>query len=454
MVPSTLALLASIFHGRERATAFAAWGAAAGAAVAFGPVLGGWLTTNHSWRWAFGINVVIAPLAVLGAMVLMSRSERHARIPIDLPGAALIASGMFGIVFALSQSPTYGWLTPKEPLTVGSVDVWPASMPISVTAFAFVLGIVLLVAFVIVERRKEARDGHPLFEISQLRFKTFRYGLVTAVIVSLGQLGLLFALPLFLQGANGLTAEQNGLWMLPLGLMMIVGAQIGGKLNHRYGTTNVVRFGFFLEAFSLVGLLLTVHPDVGFWQLFPSIALFGLGVGAASGPLTNLVLSEISMEKSGVASGANSTARQLGAALGAAMMGSLVTVQTTSHAVDAVNAAGLPAGLTDTAVNGIEAMGANWQIPAGATPDQVATLQRAFEQALTSGVRWALAWAALLVFGGAVMSLLIPQVRPVGGRILVGDAAKAEADRAAEARHDAEIEAEAETLQPMPIETR
>jgi len=454
MVPSTLALLASIFHGRERATAFAAWGAAAGAAVAFGPVLGGWLTTNYSWRWAFGINVIIAPLAVLGAMVLMSRSERHARIPIDLPGAALIATGMFGIVFALSQSPTYGWLTPKEALTIGSVDVWPASMPISVTAFAFVIGVVLLVAFVIVERRKEARDASPLFEISQLRFKTFRYGLVTAVIVALGQLGLLFALPLFLQGANGLTAEENGLWMLPLGLMMIVGAQAGGKMNHRYGTTNVVRGGFFLEAVSLVLLIVTVHPGLSFWQLFPSVALFGLGVGAASGQLTNLVLSEISMEKSGVASGANSTARQLGAALGAAMMGSLVTVQTTNHAVDSVRAAGLPAGLTDTAVKGIEAMGANWQMPAGATPEQASALKHAFDQALTSGVRWALAWAALLVFAGALVSLLIPQVRPVGGRILVGDDAKAEAARAAEARREAEVEAEAETLQPMPIETR
>jgi EmrB/QacA subfamily drug resistance transporter len=454
MVPSTLALLSSIFHGRERATAFAAWGAAAGAAVAFGPVLGGWLTTNYSWRWAFGINVIIAPLAVLGAMVLMSASERHARIPIDIPGAALIASGMFGIVFALSQSPTYGWLAPKEALTVAGVDVWPASMPFSVTAFAFVLGVVLLVAFVIVERRKEARDASPLFEISQLRFKTFRYGLVTAVIVALGQLGLLFALPLFLQGANGLSAEENGLWMLPLGLMMIVGAQVGGKMNHRYGTTNVVRAGFFLEAFSLVALLLTVHPGVGFWELFPSVAVFGLGVGAASGQLTNLVLSEISMEKSGVASGANSTARQLGAALGAAMMGSLVTVQTTSHAVDSVKAAGLPAELTATAVRGIEAMGANWQPPAGTTPEQAATMKHAFDLALTSGVRWALGWAALLVFAGAVVSLLIPQVRPVGGRILVGDEAKAEAARAARARRDAELEAEAETLQPMPLDAR
>jgi EmrB/QacA subfamily drug resistance transporter len=432
MVPSTLALLSSIFHGKERATAFAAWGAAAGAAVAFGPVLGGWLTTNHTWRWAFGINVIIAPLAVLGAFLFMDASERKARTPIDVPGALLIAGGMFGVVFALSQSPTYGWFTPKDALTVAGVDVWPSSMPVSITAVAFVLGLVLLWVFVVVERRKETVGAHPLFEVSQLRFKTFRYGLVTAVIVALGQLGLLFSLPLFLQGANGLTAEENGLWMLPLGLMMIVGAQVGGRLNPRLGTTNVVRVGFFLEAFSLLLLIVTVHPGVSFWELFPSVALFGLGVGAASGQLTNLVLSEISLEKSGVASGANSTARQLGAALGAAM----------------------PAGLTDTAVQGIEAMGANWQAPAGTTPEQAATLQRAFEQALTSGVRWALAWAALLVFAGALVSLLIPQVRPVGGRILVGDEAKAEAVRASAARRDDEREAEAETLEPMPVDLR
>ena len=142
----------------------------------------------------------------------------------------------------------------------------------------------------VVERRKEALGADPLFEISLLRFRTFRYGLITAVIIALGQLGLLFALPLFLQGANGLSAEQNGLWMLPLGLSMIVGAQVGGRLNHRFGTTNVVRFGFFVESFALVAIIPTIHPGVSFWQLLPCLTMFGLGVGAASGPLTNLVL--------------------------------------------------------------------------------------------------------------------------------------------------------------------
>jgi len=454
MVPATLSLLSGIFHGKERATAFAAWGAAAGAAVAFGPVLGGWLTTNHTWRWSFGINVIIAPIALLGAMTLMKPSERGARIPIDVPGAALIASGMFMVVFALSQSPTYGWLTPHEALTVGSTDVWPTSMPVSITFAAFLLGVVLLGLFVVVERRKEAARRDPLFEFSQLRFRTYRYGLVTAVVIALGQLGLLFALPIFLQSANGLSAQENGLWMLPLGLMMIVGAQVGGRLNHRYGTTNVVRLGFFMEAVALFLVIPFISPGVSFWTLVWPVALFGLGVGAASGQLTNLVLSEIPLEKTGVASGANSTARQLGAALGAAILGSLITVQTTNRAVDAVRSAGLPEGLTGTAVEGIEAMGANWQVPAEASPTQAATLKHAFDDALTSGVRWSIAFAAVLVLVGAVASLLIPQVRPVGGRILVGDEARAAGGRAARARRAAEQQAEAEALQPMSLDAR
>ena len=454
MVPATLALLASLFHGKERATAFAAWGAAAGAAVAFGPVIGGYLTTNHTWRWSFGINVIIAPIAILGALLLMKPSPRGPRTPIDLPGGALVAAGTFCVVFALSQSPTYGWFSPKEGLTIGGVDLWPTSMPVSITVVALVLGIVFIAAFVVLEKRKEAEGSDPLFQISLLRFRTFRYGLVTAVVVALGQLGLLFALPLFLQGVNGLSAEQNGFWMLPLGLAMIVGAQIGGRLNTRFGTTNVVRAGFFVEAIALASFVPIVHPGMTFWQILPALTLFGLGVGAASGPLTNLVLAEISLEKTGVASGANSTARQLGAALGAAAMGSLITVQTTNSAVDQVKAMGLPTDVTDTAVKGVEAMGANWRPSGSVSPEQAAALKHAFDQALTSGVRVSLAFATIVVFAGAAMSLLIPQVRPVGGRILVGDAAKAEAARAARARQDAEIEAEAETLQPMPLDVR
>src|ERR1700682_135351 len=115
MLPTTLAILSTTFRGRERATAFAAWGETAGAAAAFGPVVGGFLTTNFSWRWSFGINVVIAPLAIVGAILFMRKSVRGAkRVRIDLPGAILAASGMFLLVFGLTEGGVYGWFTPVK----------------------------------------------------------------------------------------------------------------------------------------------------------------------------------------------------------------------------------------------------------------------------------------------------------------------------------------------------
>lgn len=123
MVPATLAIMSITFTGRERAKAFAAWGAAAGASVAFGPVLGGFLTTNYSWRWSFRINVVVAPIAAISALVLIRNDERKARTRIDLPGAALIAASMFLFVFALSNGGIYGWFEPLRSFTIAGVTV-------------------------------------------------------------------------------------------------------------------------------------------------------------------------------------------------------------------------------------------------------------------------------------------------------------------------------------------
>ena len=105
MMPATLAILSITFTGRERATAFAAWGAIAGAAVAFGPVVGGFLTTNYSWRWAFGINVIIAPLAILGALLFTRPRRARARggHASTSRRARWSSSGMFLLVFALSE---------------------------------------------------------------------------------------------------------------------------------------------------------------------------------------------------------------------------------------------------------------------------------------------------------------------------------------------------------------
>ncbi|MEO6123981.1 MAG: MFS transporter [Ilumatobacteraceae bacterium] len=419
MTPATLSILSTTFRGRERATAFAAWGAAAGAAVAFGPVLGGFLTTNYSWRWSFRINVVVAPIAVIGAFVLMKAGKRKARTPIDIPGAALIALGLFLIVFALSDGGRYGWFAPIDEFRVGGITIWPASMPIGIVPVSALIGTALLVGFVRLERSKERREAHPLFQLSMMEHKTFRYGLLTLLILAMGQLGLLLALPLFLQDAVHLSAQENGLWLLPLGLFVIVGSQVGGRLTLRFSTTTVVRIGLSIEAFSLLLVIWAVTPDITFWRILPGLAVFGIGLGFASSQLTSVILSEIAIDRSGVASGASSTARQIGAALGAAVIGSLITVQTTNNAVSALGGmTDLPDEARTAALAGVRAFGPSFRPTATLPLDQIARIEAVIGQSLADATRIALAFAAALVALGALASFLIPRHHPSSQMII------------------------------------
>ncbi len=411
MLPATLAILSTTFQGRERATAFAAWGATTGAAVAFGPLLGGFLTTNYSWRWSFRINVVVAPLAVLGAVFFMRRGSRAGpRTKLDLPGAALVAVGLFLLVFALSQGGVYGWFRPIQPFTVGSWEPWSAERRMSITVVALVLGIAVLAAFVVVERAKERHGKNPLFEFGLLEHRTFRFGLITLVILAMGQLTVLFALPLFLQESEHLSAQQNGVWLLPLGLAVILGAQVGGRLTRRISPTEVARLGLVFETVGGVMVAVAIRPGLSFVSLLPGLSIFGAGIGLASSQLTSVVLSEIPVDKSGSASGANSTARQIGNALGGAVIGSLVAVQTTLHAVAAIGAdRSVPAAARDQAIAQVRTAGPSYSPAKGLHPADAATLDRLVGHALAHATRLALFSGTAVVFIGALLSFLIPK---------------------------------------------
>jgi EmrB/QacA subfamily drug resistance transporter len=412
MMPATLAILSSTFRGRERASAFAMWGATAGAAAAFGPAIGGFLTTNYSWRWAFRINVIVAPIAILGALLFMRHGERgERRLGIDVPGALLVSSGMFLLVFGLSEGGTYGWVTPIKDFSLAGHVVWPASMPISVIPVVFLIAFSLLATFYFYERAKERRGRNPLFAFSLLRRKTLRYGLVTGMVLSMGQLGVLFVLPVFLQDGKELTAEQNGFWMLPVGIFVVIGAQIGAQVARRIGTTPVVRIGLAMEAVGIFALAVVVHPALTFPQLLPGFFLYGVGVGMAAAQLTNVVLSDIPREKSGVVSGANTTVRQVGSALGIAVIGSVLTAQTISHATSSVSASSaIPSSLKHTVLAGIRDLGANFAPPSGTAAHIVNLLHDALASAVGSGTRFALVFAGVVVSIGAVLSFLIPRV--------------------------------------------
>ena len=236
MLPTTLSIISTTFQGRERATAFGAWGATVGAGAALGPVLGGILTTNYTWRWAFGINVIVAPLAILGALLFVRKDQpTERRMSIDVPGACLVAAGLFLFVFSLSEGARYGWFRPLEAFNLGGTEVWPSDLGVSFIPLVMLVALGVLFAFYKVERWKERHDRNPLFEFGQLRHRGFRYGLITTSVLAMGQMGMFFVLPVFLQDAKGLTAETNGFWMLPFGVCIVIGSQLGGYLTRYLG---------------------------------------------------------------------------------------------------------------------------------------------------------------------------------------------------------------------------
>jgi EmrB/QacA subfamily drug resistance transporter len=411
MMPNTLAILSNTFRGRERATAFAAWGAIAGAGVAFGPIVGGYLTTYHSWRWAFLINVIVTPIAVVGAVLFIRKDPPGSQERLDIPGAALIALGTFSLVFGISQAGAYGWLTPLTDVTLLGHVVWPSDRSISIIPIVFLVAFVLLAAFVRVEQAKERSDRAPLFEFGQLRHKCFRYGLLTSLVLAMGQLGMLFVLPVFLQEGKHLSAVQNGLWLVPMGVCILVAAQVGGRLTRIIGTTTIVRAGLVIDASGLVLMGISLRPGVTLPGLLPALVLFGTGVGLASSQLTNVILYDVDPDKAGVASGANSTVRQVGSALGVAIIGSILSTQTIRHAVRAVKGAGLAPAAEARALQQVHAQGVSFAGVRGTS----APLARALESAVAAASRPSLLIAAGIVVVGALLSFLIP---PVDQRLL------------------------------------
>src|SRR5207302_11158313 len=138
------------------------------------------------------------------------------------------------------------------------VTVWPATRSVSIMPLVFLVALLILCAFYLVERSKERRDAAPLFEFAHLRLRSYRYGLLTGLVLAMGQLGLSFVLPVFLQDGKHLSAARNGLWLLPTGLFVILGAQLGGRLIRKLGATVVVRMGLVLYAVGVAFVLRSI----------------------------------------------------------------------------------------------------------------------------------------------------------------------------------------------------
>ena len=303
MLPTSVSILNSTFSGKERGIAFAVWGSTIGGAAALGPLIGGWLTTDFSWRWAFGINLPIGAIVLLGCWLYVDESRGEREGGIDYLGALLSVITMGSLVFALIEGRNYGW-----------------SSTTILTAFAVFL--IAGVIFTKVQISRNKRQAPVLFDLTLLSIPSFRNGNFAAAIVALGEFGLLFSFPLWIQNVLQRSAFQTGLILLPLAIGSFFASGAGVQLVNKYGALRVVQIGLVLEVVGVGLAALLLKPTLGVINICVILFIYGMGVGLATAQLTSVVLADVPKERSGQASGITSTMRQLGSALGIALLGS------------------------------------------------------------------------------------------------------------------------------------
>ena len=338
MSPSTLSIISATFKGRERGIAFGIWGATAGVSAALGPILGGWLIeygTNimaESWRLAFLINVPLAVIAIVGSFwAIRELNDNRQKHQIDWLGILFATLGLGSLVYGMIEGQTYGWLYAKNVFTLGSIH-YPNLSPgsaipdgtLSFVPFAFLIGLIFITLFIWWELNFEKSGGEPLFELSLFKHLSFRFGLITIFIISLGEFGVFLAISIYVQLAKGFGAFETGLQFLGFAIVTVIVAPFAGVLTGRFGAKWIVTIGMLCEAASLFWISRLLYIENPVSSLLPAFMLYGLGIGLAIAQLSNLVLSDIPGNKAGQASGATNTLRQLGASLGIAIIGAVL----------------------------------------------------------------------------------------------------------------------------------
>jgi EmrB/QacA subfamily drug resistance transporter len=334
MMPATASLLLTSFQGRDRAVAFGVWGGIAGAAAALGPIVGGYLTTNFGWHWAFRINIFVVAALLAGSFLVHESRDQEHKPTLDIIGVILSSCSLLLIVFGFIESSTYGWWLAKKDLILNGFTIFAS--PISFVPFSILLGMLLLGAFLLWERQAERSGKTPLVNLSMFKNRQFASGVLTTATLSLGQMGLMFVLPTFWQTVKGFTPLQTGLAGLPLSISVIIVSPLASILGHRIAPKRLIQLGMVANILSLFLLREALSVNATPWTLAPALSLFGIGMGLVMSQISNLTLSAVDISLAGEASGINNTMRQVGASLGSAIIVSLLLTAFSNNLVNGI----------------------------------------------------------------------------------------------------------------------
>lgn len=388
LVPGSLAIISAAFSPEQRGKAIGTWSGFTGITSALGPVLGGWLVENVSWRWIFFLNVPLAAI-VLGILywrVPESRDEDAGKL--DWWGAMLVTLGLGTLVYGLVESSHLTWTHPR-------------------VISAVVVSILALVAFIFVE----ANNPAPMMPPSLFRSRTFSGANLLTFLLYTALSGIFFFFPFNLIQVQGYSATAAGAAFLPFILIMFLLSRWSGGLVSRYGSQRPLTFGPIIAA---IGLALFALPGIGgsYWTtFFPAVVVLGFGMAMTVAPLTTTVMGAVSERQAGIASGINNAVARTAGLLSIAILSIVVVRAFNSNFDRRLATLTLPPGVQQLLdAQRIKLAGA--EVPANLSPDLAADLRRAIALSFVDSFRLVILIAVVLALASALIAFVMLKRQP------------------------------------------
>jgi len=324
IIPAMISLIASNFSaGTRRVKAYGTLAAMAAVGAGIGPLVGGFLTTYASWRYAFAAEVIVVIYILVRKGIIVDSKLEKKKPKMDWLGVGLIATGMAMVVQGILYASTYGLLRARQDFVLNGQVLIDAGK-VSPTIWFVLMGMVILGLFVIWEGRREKNNKYPLIHLSLFKNTVVNAGngSIFATQFLLG--GTMYALALFLQMQLGYDALKTGVTMLPLSLMILVLASRGSIMSTKFPPRRIVQTGFVLVLVGTLWLgLRAADATNGVYMVLP-LLLVGSGLGIVFSQLQNLVQSAVTTKDSAEASGLFATFQNLGMSFGTAISGVLL----------------------------------------------------------------------------------------------------------------------------------
>jgi len=301
LTPSSLAIIVAAFPPKQRGAAIGSWTAWGGIAVIVGPLAGGWIVDQVSWRWIFALNIPLVLVTMVLVFAAVPRTPRVAGRSVDVLGAALCVIGLGGMVFALIEQPRYGW---------GSPFIYVPLLG----------GIVTFGAFLAYERR----TPEPMLKLELFARRNFAVANLETSTMYAGLSILFFFLVIFLQQVAGYSALRSGLTTVPVTLVMFALSRRFGALADRYGPRLFMSAGPLIAAGGALLLLRTGMHTSYVRDLLPGLLVFSLGLSMTVAPLTATVLADANESDAGIASAINNAIARLAGLVGVSVIGVVI----------------------------------------------------------------------------------------------------------------------------------